>query len=340
MSHAPLTYFKVPAELTHIGRLGVDIFFIISGFIIPFILFGGKYSRGSSIPIGSKTFFLRRFFRIWPLYFLMTMVAIACIWLVSSGLFKPNPDLEFAFHPTHYDVNMVIRSLSFTRFPESPALAVGWTLQFEFMFYSIIATLMAFSARKLDTFMVCYAAIVILAALFLSSTFSPLSRYIPMVQLIGAPLMLEFLMGMTLYRLYSNNISLPKWLAYTFGLTAIPLLLLIEIQEWFPDFAGQFYRPVIWGSIAFFIVWSALSLEGIIKTNKLLELLGNASFSLYLVHWILLPWITHFYDVLGLYGSLGIAGVLIIYFMIAQATALLVHLKIEIPLNNFFRKLA
>lgn len=340
IAHSPLTYFNVPASLTHIGGFGVDIFFIISGFIIPFILFGGKYSREYIIPISAKTFFLRRFFRIWPLYFLMTMVAMACIWLVSSGLFKPNPDLEFAYHPTRYDINMVLRSISFTRFPESPALAVGWTLQFEFMFYSIIAILMAFSARKMDTFIVCYAAIVLVAVLFLSSKFSSLSQYIPMVQLIGSPMMIEFLLGMTLYRLYSDNIFLPKWLAGTFGLAAIPLLLLIEIQQWFPGFAGQFYRAIIWGTIAFIIVWSALSLEGIIKTNKFFELLGDASFSLYLVHWILLPWAAHFYDVLGLYDELGILGSILVYFSISQAIAILVHLKIEKPLNRFFRKMA
>lgn len=177
--------------------------------------------------------------------------------------------------------------------------------------------LMAFSARKMNTFIVCYAAIVLVAVLFLSSKFSSMSQYITMVQLIGSPMMIEFLLGMTLYRLNSDNIFLPKWVAVTFGLAAIPLLLLIETQDWFPNFAGQFYRPIVWGAIAFVIVWSALSLEGIIKTNKFFELLGDASFSLYLVHWLLLPWVAHFYDVLGLYDELGILGSVIVYFSIA-----------------------
>ena len=84
----------------------------------------------------------------------------------------------------------------------------------------------------------------------------------------------------------------------------------------------------------------ALSLEGIIKTNKFFELLGDASFSLYLVHWLLLPWVAHFYDVLGLYDDLGIFGSVFVYFSIAQALAILVHLKIEKPMNRFFRKMA
>lgn len=61
IARAPLAYFNVPASLIHIGGFGVNIFFIISGFIIPFILFGGKYSREYIIPISAKTFFLRRF---------------------------------------------------------------------------------------------------------------------------------------------------------------------------------------------------------------------------------------------------------------------------------------
>lgn len=247
IAHAPLTFFNVPASLTHIGGFGVDIFFIISGFIIPFILFGGKYSRDYIIPISPKTFFLRRLFRIWPLYFLMTMVAMACIWVVSSGLFKPNPDLAFAYSPARYDIWMVFRSITFTRFPEAPALAVGWTLQYEFMFYSIIAALMFFSARKLDTFIICYTTMLFVSVLFLASKFSFASKYLPLVNLIGSPMMIEFLLGMTLFRVYSDNIFLPKWVALLCGVGAVPLLLIIEINEWFTGLTGQFYRPIVWG---------------------------------------------------------------------------------------------
>lgn len=43
-AHAPLNAFGVSSHAIHLGGFGVDIFFIISGFIIPYILFGASHN--------------------------------------------------------------------------------------------------------------------------------------------------------------------------------------------------------------------------------------------------------------------------------------------------------
>lgn len=67
------------------GTIGVDLFFMISGFLICYLLLVEKEKFGT---ISLKKFFLRRSLRIWPLYFLIIAIAP----LVVSWLGKPSPD--------------------------------------------------------------------------------------------------------------------------------------------------------------------------------------------------------------------------------------------------------
>lgn len=67
------------------GGFGVDVFFLISGFLITYILLAEKDLTGK---IDIKKFFIRRGFRIWPLYFLL----IAVTPFIVSWLNKPSPD--------------------------------------------------------------------------------------------------------------------------------------------------------------------------------------------------------------------------------------------------------
>ena len=56
------------ALIKHIGRLGVGLFFVLSGFLITYLLLQEKRNHGT---INTKHFYLRRVFRIWPIYFLI-----------------------------------------------------------------------------------------------------------------------------------------------------------------------------------------------------------------------------------------------------------------------------
>jgi exopolysaccharide production protein ExoZ len=102
------------APIVDIGAAGVDLFFVISGFIMVYTserLFG---QTGAP-----QRFLARRIIRIVPLYW--TLTAFAALVLFGFG---PNTLGSYLFIPTH----------------RGPILTVGWTLNYEMMFYSLFAT--------------------------------------------------------------------------------------------------------------------------------------------------------------------------------------------------------
>ncbi len=111
------------------GRFGVDIFFVISGFIIMTITPDG--------PFRPSGFVVRRILRVVPLYWLCT------IFVVALALFVPS-----VFKRTAVEPGYVLGSLFFFPVPSPldpadwrPLLKLGWTLQYEMFFYLVVASL-------------------------------------------------------------------------------------------------------------------------------------------------------------------------------------------------------
>ena len=116
-------------NLNSFGLLGVDIFFVISGFII-FWIHGNDFQKKNAFQI----FFIKRLTRIVPLYWLFTIIS-ALILLLIPELFTKGKEFEF----THF-----LTSLLFFPWYNSvgeiyPILAVGWTLNIEMYFYFVFA---------------------------------------------------------------------------------------------------------------------------------------------------------------------------------------------------------
>lgn len=332
-AHGAIAPFGLPETLLKSGRFGVDIFFVISGFLMPYILFGGPYIEKAPLKLSGPSFFLRRLTRIWPMYFAVTMLVIVGTLVVNSGLFSPSADLAFAYRPAKLDPTLLFESLTFTHSLVAPTLNVGWTLQFEFMFYTIIALLISAGVKRLDSLILATSAIIFLAILVRQSVLAPYLGWFPPVKLMGQPMMIEFLWGMIIYRLHSNSVHLSKLPAIVILTFAIPTLIAIQMLNLLPKISGQpFFQPFVWGSIASLIVWAALSLEGKTSANKLLVTLGNSSYCLYLVHWILMPWIAHFFYTNNLY-SLGPIFFFAVYFSLCQTAGFFVHKYIENPIN-------
>lgn len=114
------------------GHLGVALFFLISGFVIPFSLI--HFSR--------LQFLLARFFRIWPTYiagFTLTLIAL----YISTKFFTV---------PWIYDVNQILLQYTLTRdLAWTPSIdGVSWTLEIEIKFYVISAILFAGFYRKMN----------------------------------------------------------------------------------------------------------------------------------------------------------------------------------------------
>ena len=114
------------------GHAGVDIFFVISGFVMAISATGqGRPTAGE--------FLRRRILRIVPLYWIFTLVMLAKILAV-----KVHPGLGRDVVHLQTPIGYVLASLFFIPYRNSqgdiaPVLAVGWTLSFEMLFYLLFA---------------------------------------------------------------------------------------------------------------------------------------------------------------------------------------------------------
>ena len=132
----PATFLGIPWKATLLGGIGVDIFFVVSGFVIAM--------TGSRLGNDWRAFLSMRVARIVPLYFTLSTYALLEA-LISARVHKTvllitwrSVFNTYAFIPL-FNVGYWI----------GPILGVGWTLCFEMWFYLCFATVMRYSGGLL-----------------------------------------------------------------------------------------------------------------------------------------------------------------------------------------------
>lgn len=244
------------------GGAGVDIFFVISGFVMTV----------SSAPLWharhpARTFLARRLERIVPMYWLATtakvLLALMAPALAMNGL-------GTRWH--------VIASYLFLPSGSEPVVVVGWTLIYEMAFYVLFAIVLAMGWPLLKTL---GPALVVLALLHLI----PHLLLPAMLGWYSNTIVLDFLYGILLALGLRWVVRMPKELAFPLGIAGFAVLL-----NWAePNIS--FWRGVFWGVPAAAVVAAALALERPwgAKTPRWVLELGDASYSIYLVHVFVLP---------------------------------------------------
>lgn len=250
-------YFASP-----IGANGVDLFFVISGFIMVYT------THGKSTTVG--TFLWRRTARIVPLYWGGTL-AMAIAALLVPHLLKS----------TTFDSAHLAASLLFLPWPSPtlggqlfPVLVPGWSINYEMYFYAVFAsTLMAPAKFRL----------IMLAVLLFSiqalSTFSSS----PIAQFYSDPIILEFLAGAVIGYLHQHQRTPRGWaVGGIFIATGL-------LYWWFTNMNGSANRFTGAGIAASLVVMGACSQATRPGTAiSLLQKIGDASFSIYIFHIFLL----------------------------------------------------
>jgi peptidoglycan/LPS O-acetylase OafA/YrhL len=249
------------------GAAGVDLFFVISGFIMVY----------SSLPLFGRAdaplqFFVRRLARIVPLYWLASGILLA--YLIAASVNLASIEMNWTG---------VAASFLFIPYPRMngqmlPLLNVGWTLNYEMFFYAVFAVALLTPRRVAVP-----AVTVLFAALVAVGLMGPWPAWF---SFLTSPVILEFCFGMLIALAFVAPMPMPRVAA--FGLIFVALAgFVVSVQ--FGDFG--FWRTFWWGLPSAALVAGMLWLGRDTRfgpVGRVLALIGDASYSLYLFHWIVL----------------------------------------------------
>ena len=143
--HLPITAFPVFAFLSRGGGIGVVFFFVLSGFLISYIIFQEKENTGK---LNLRNFFIRRILRIWPLYYLMLLFAFCTPYLLGLLNLSSSPE---GYEPDWLLYGLFLgnyQSIALDMSPNVSPLGVMWSLCIEEHFYLIWGVLLYFVNLK------------------------------------------------------------------------------------------------------------------------------------------------------------------------------------------------
>jgi exopolysaccharide production protein ExoZ len=300
------------------GAAGVDIFFIISGFIMAYSSPGIMRNARPG-----WTFLKRRAERIYPVYWVLTtlkvVIALVVPTVIGIGLGSP----------THILSSYLLLPLGPGSAGLLPILVWGWTLMFEMLFYLLYAFALGLSIKPL---IIITPVLGVLAgcAFWRQPISMPFSGYVD-------PIVLEFLYGMVLFEVYvwwqkrDRRLSqLFIWSLLTLGLC---LMFVSRNQEF------KLLRPFVWGIPALMITMSALLLEQKFGRSvpKLLLQCGNESYALYLTHVFVLSAGATFYSRMHWERGALASTYPLIAISFSYIAAHFVYIYVEQPFIVFFR---
>ncbi len=310
--------FFVSSGIGHLGEAGVDLFFVISGFIMFYTQCPNPETQNGSLNTALK-FLKKRILRIMPLYWFWTTVLLL-LWL-----------FHIAFKDQH--INVTFLSCSYFLVPYysehagfRPLLEQGWSLAYEMYFYFIFAIVLIF--RR------CLSNTLYISLLFVFFYLISLYIKVPAFSyLVAYPMNIEFIYGAIIawvvmkWKFQINRTIL--WCLFYIGCVLMMSKLFLQVD-----------RTLVYGIPSAIILFAAVLLNQNRQETKIstfLLYLGNASYSIYLTH-------SYFALAFGMVAKAGklnhFNGDLLITLGTLSTILIssLAYLYIEKPLMNLLKK--
>ncbi|MDV4166756.1 acyltransferase [Rhodovulum sp. FJ3] len=299
-------HLRIETGLAPYGAVGVDIFFAISGFIIFFVT---REDRSN--------FYLKRIIRIVPLYWLATFaiaaVAVAKPSLLNNASFSISHLIQSLFFVPHFTQAQELR----------PLLALGWTLNFEIMFYLLFGLGMVINHKR--RFEITSVLLIILWAV---------TNLLPLTPQDGlafyrSPIMFEFIFGMAIARFWpvGKRASVPN----TLVMLGLGIAAFLAITIWRPTGVRVVDNGIPAALIFMLFLWSEplFSKTGLLRRASVFG--GEISYALYL---------THIYFLAAFARVLHLEGVTlwIVCLLAIPAIAWAVYRVVEAPMTHWLRR--
>ncbi|WP_338640814.1 acyltransferase [Burkholderia pyrrocinia] len=245
------------------GQAGVDVFFVISGFIMSCVA-----------PYEGREFLVKRLIRIVPLYWVTTLG------IYAIALLRPH-----WLNTTTAAPDYLVKSLLFIPYVKEnghwgPLNLNGWTLEYEMLFYLVVAAALGCVRARHAT---------VSAALSLALLCACVAAVDPsgttVVGHLGQPFVLEIGLGVVAHGVLQAGIAkwvaAPVWAAV--AVAAIAAIPLLQMHYGTPD---GFARVELWGGPAFVLIVALVELDsrGWTIASRTAAALGAASYSIYLIH--------------------------------------------------------
>lgn len=299
-------------------NVGVDFFFVLSGFIITWI-------HWSDIGLRERirSFAAKRFVRIYPTYWFI-LFPLIILYLVFTGTGQPSQ---------RDPVNII---LSILLLPNSvqPVLGVAWTLTHEIFFYALFAVII-WCGRKALWILPAWALGIIAANLLV--TFQAIGSLAFPFSFFFSPFNIEFIMGVgAAMILRYGRVPVPYVLA-SLGLVAFFIL------TWF--FGNIQDDPLVgrlaFGTASMLFVLGAVEIERHRPLNvpRFLLAFGASSYAVYLVHPVALSFLINLSSRLALAKYLSLNLIAVLVALVAAALGIAYHYIVERRLIRLSRRM-
>jgi len=243
------------------GAIGVDLFFVISGFVI--------YLSSNGKPISPALFAAHRIARIVPAYWLFTLLTAATL-IVLPGTVPL----------TQYDTTFLLKSLVFipalnpSGIGAAPLLTVGWTLNYEVIFYGAFMLSLFLKSK--------YRLLALIASIICLCLIAPIIGGV--FNFYANTIIYEFLFGVSIACIYKKGFltGINCISAVTITLAAVIAIVI---------FGQVVHSPFKSGIPCAMIIIAAISQENHFRRTSILQKLGDWSYSTYLCHILVISYI-------------------------------------------------
>jgi len=256
------------------GFAGVDMFFVISGFIMVYVTqdLAPKLRNAGRFPYARIT----RIYPLWWVFAILMMVYFYTAYGQPAAPDKANGNGVLPY---------IVKSFFLLPQTHDPVLGVGWTLIHEMLFYLLFAVGLLFPRKYLLHWLGVWAGVIVLTSVFVGVQKGHAGN---LAELITSPINIEFILGAFVALGLTHEKTSSHGYLFWIGLVLFGLALLMNTPG-----RGQYFnwvRVIVYGLPCAMIVMGAVYLEQQDKLTvpKALVTLGDWSYSLYLSHLLVL----------------------------------------------------